>query len=446
MTVYVPIRDLDRDPLDTWRILKGAGVKYVKIIVVDITGAPRSEVVNIDMAKDIFTDGMPFDASSIPAYSTVNKSDFVAYVDPRAIYVESWNDGKIADVFTLVTDTSGKPSPLDPRQILDLTLQRISERGYSLMMGTEVEFFVVKVSDGKPQLADQGVYFDGFNTNMQFSFMQDLVSTINSSGLGVTKIHHEVAPSQYEVNIGAADPLRVADSIVFFKILARDLASRHGLATTYMPKPFWGINGSGAHTHVSVWKDGVNLFLSRTGEITQECGYVISSILRNARALSALVAPTVNSYKRLVPHYEAPTRLVWGYANRSVMVRVPHYLKKVNRFEYRHPDPSMNPYIGYAGIALATLRGLEEKIDPPPPTEEIAYELPNVPETPVNLGDALREFSKSPIAQDLPSEFVKAYISFKESEWRDYLSNVGPWEKTWSVITEWEYSRYLLRL
>lgn len=439
----MPLRSFEMEPVDLWRILKASGVKYVKFIVVDINGAPRSEIVPIDMAKDLFIDGMPFDASSIPSYSTVNRSDFVAYVDPRSVYIEYWQDGKVADVFTLVSDIGDKPSPLDPRRVLDNVLSAARSRGYSFLMGVEIEFFVVKEDGGKPTLADNGVYFDGWNTTVQSGFMKDVISMLAEAGINYTKTHHEVAPSQYEINIGAADPLRLADQVIYFKIMAKDLAAKYGLKATFMPKPFWGVNGSGAHTHMSVWKDGTNLFQSSTGKITEECGYVISSILSNARPLSALVAPLINSYKRLVPHHEAPTRIVWGYANRSAMIRVPQYKMRINRIEFRLPDPSMNPYLAFAGIVLTALKGLDERKEPPEPVDEVAYELPNAPETPATLESALKELGKSFLASELPSELVNAYIKYKQGEWEDYLTKVGPWEKTWNVITDWEYYRYL---
>ncbi|MFP3485441.1 MAG: glutamine synthetase family protein [Vulcanisaeta sp.] len=440
----MPTKGLEIEPVDLWRILKASGIKYVKFIIVDINGSPRSEIVPIDMAKDLFIDGMPFDASSIPSYSTVNRSDFVAYVDPRAVYIEYWQDGKVADVFTMVSDIADKPSPLDPRRLLNDVLESAKSKGYEFLMGVEVEFFVVKEEGGKPVPADPGVYFDGWNVTVQSQFMKELITAIAEAGINYTKTHHEVAPSQYEVNIGATDPLRLADQIVYFKIMAKDIAQKYGLRATFMPKPFWGVNGSGAHTHISVWKDGKNLFLSNTGKITEECGYAISALLSNARALSALVAPLVNSYKRLVPHHEAPTRIVWGYANRSAMIRIPQYKMRINRIEFRLPDPSMNPYLAFAGIVLTVLRGLDERREPPEPTEEVAYELPNAPETPPTLESAVKEFEKSFLATELPSDMVKAYVKYKMNEWEDYLTKVGPWEKTWNVITDWEYSKYLV--
>lgn len=430
------------DPLDVWRILKSAGVKYVKPIIIDIHGRPRAELMPIDAAKDILSDGMPFDGSSIPAYATVNKSDFVALPDFRSLFVESWNDSKIVDIFLSVIDDSGKPIMLDPRNVLMQTLLEAASKGYYAKVGVEVEFFIAKLNGGKPELADDGLYFEGRNNAMLLGPITRILENLEALGIGWSKTHHEVAPSQYEINIPANDPLKVADMMTIYKMMAKDVANSMGYVATFMPKPFWGINGSGAHTHFSLWRDGVNLFESKTEKITTECGYAIGGILKFARQISVIVAPTVNSYKRLVPHHEAPTRIVWGYANRSAMVRVPYYMKKINRIEYRHPDPSMNPYLAFAAMVRASIYGIENKVEPPEPTSEIAYELKNVPETPANLGEAVDEFAKSEAVNFLPSEMSKAYIEVKMQEWNEYLSAYD-WKETWNKITQWEYDRYL---
>ncbi len=434
------------DPLDVWRVLKGAGVKYVKFVLSDIYGRPKCEIVQIDAAKDIFTGGMPFDGSSIPAYATVNRSDFVALPDCRSVFIETWNGGKLASVFLSVIDDSGYPHPLDPRNVLMAVLNEIRKKGYDVKAGVEMEFFIVKVVDGKPQLVDPGLYFEGYNVHMLMKPILEIQTHFELAGFGSSKVHHEVAPSQYEINIPADDPVKTGDKVLMFKIMTKDIARQHGLETTFMPKPFWGLNGSGAHTHLSVHdaKTGENLFKS-TEKITDICAYAIGGILKYAREISAIVAPTVNSYKRLVPGHEAPTRIVWGYANRSALVRVPFYKRKINRIEYREPDPSFNPYLALAVMALAMIRGIENKIDPGAPTEEIAYELPNVPETPKHLGEAIELFEKGEIAQMLPQELVKKYVELKKKEWESYCAAVGkPWEETVTKITDWEYEQYLL--
>ncbi|MFN7105237.1 MAG: glutamine synthetase family protein [Pyrobaculum sp.] len=417
-----------------WRILKGGGVKYVKFVIVDIFGYPRVDIMNIDEAKYAFVDGVSFDASSIPAYSTVNRSDMVAHIDLNAIYIESWNGGKTALVFTSVYD-GGKPSVLDPRNFAKATIDKIRARGLDVLVGVELEFFLTQGSPPRP--VDHYRYFD-HQLGPGAAAIEEIMEQMVASGVGHTKIHHEVAPGQFEVNIPADDLLRTADNILVFKIMARDIARRHGFTITFMPKPFWGVNGSGAHVHLSFWRDGRNLFASR-GEPSGELRHAVGGLLQYALQNSVWVAPTVNSYKRLVPHHEAPTRVVWGVGNRSAMIRIPHYGGKINRLEYRHPDPSMNPYTALTTIILTALEGLEKKTEPPPPTTEIAYELKEVAETPPNLGEAIRLAKYGGVEIELK----ETYLRLKEAEWENYLTEAGSWEKTWNKITEWEYVRYL---
>ena len=424
---------------DIWRVLKGAGVKYVKFVIVDIFGRPRVDVMPIDMSLDAFIGGVPYDGSSIPAYATVNKSDLVAYVDPGSIFVETWNDGKTALVYTNTYEGSS-PSVMDPRNVLADVLSKVKSAGYTPVIGGELEFFVVR--GNPPSLLDKGVYFEGLPNMMSSDVVGELLEQMEKSGIGLSKTHHEVAPSQYEINLPHGDPLRVADMITTLKVMAKAVSQKYGALITFMPKPFWGMNGSGAHIHVSFWKDGKNVFAS-VREPTDELKFAVAGILDYAIEASAIVAPTVNSYKRLVPHHEAPTRVVWGIGNRSAMVRVPYYGEKISRFEYRHPDPSMNPYLGFAAIVLAAYNGISQKLDPPPPVGEVAYELEGVRETPKHLGDAIKYFAEGRLARDLPSKFVQEYIALKQKEWEEYVSVVGSWESTWNKITQWEYDRYL---
>ncbi|MFZ8810136.1 MAG: glutamine synthetase family protein [Pyrobaculum sp.] len=423
--------------IDVWRVLKGAGVKYVNFVIVDIFGRPRVDVLSIDAAKDAFVDGIAYDGSSIPAYTTVNRSDLVAEVDPSSVYVETWNGGKTAFVFTNTLEGSGY-SMMDPRNVLRKTLEDLRASGYDVKVGVEVEYFIVK--GNPPELVDTVGYFDVPPQSTR-RVVEEIMDNFVASGIGETKAHHEVAPSQFEVNIPYGDPVKVADSILVFKMMARSIAAKHGYGATFMPKPFWGINGSGAHTHISVWKDGRNLFASYK-EPTEELKYAVAGLLENAISISAVVAPTVNSYKRLVPHHEAPTRVVWGLGNRSAMIRVPYYGGKINRIEYRHPDPSMNPYLAFAVIAMSVVDGISARKTPPEPVADVAYELEGVKETPKHLGEAVKYFAESNIAGKLPSQLVKAYVKLKEAEWESYSAKYS-WEKTWNTITDWEYQQYL---
>lgn len=425
----MPNRDL------LWRTLRQSGVKYVRFVIIDIYGRPRCQLVPIDESKDFIEQGLPFDGSSIPAYSTVDKSDLVAVADERAVYLETWNGSKIASIFTTVE------SPMDPRGLLKGVVDNMVRSGYTPRVGFEVEFFIVKLNGIKPELVDNGAYSD---VSMPIDLIDEILTNMRACGIGGSRAHHEVAPSQYEVNIPPGDPVEVADKLIMFKIMARDLLRRHGLCPTFMPKPFWGVNGSGLHTHFSLWRNGRNLFYYEGGEMPEELLHSVAGLLDIAREISSVVAPTVNSYKRLVPHYEAPTRITWGLGNRSVMVRIPYYRGRADRVEYRHPDPSQNPYLSLSLELAAIRRGLELKLKPPDPTEGVAYELPNAPETPANLGEAVELLEKSNmVISILPRELIAKYVQLKRHEWESYLKEVGPWESSWNVITDWEYEKYL---
>ena len=430
------------EPRDIWRMLKSAGVRYVKFTLVDFFGRPRSEMMRINDARGVFVDGMAFDGSSIEYYTTVNRSDMVAVVDSAAIYVEAWRPEKTAMVFMRIVDDGGKPVLVDPRNLLYAVVEKARSRGYEFMFGGETEFFLVKREGSGYAPADPGLYFEGTNTKASVEFMEELAEAFEATFGEPTKVHHEVAPGQYEVNVPASDPVRAADMVVVTKVMVKDLARRHGAIGTFMPKPFWGMNGNGMHIHVSVWRDGRNLFASR-GEPTDELLAAVAGLLEHALSNSAFVAPTVNSYKRLVPHHEAPTRIVWGRANRSALVRVPFYRSVINRLEYRHPDPAANPYFAFAAMMLAIMDGLDRRAKPPVETTVVAYDLEGVAETPRHLGDAAKYAREGIVAREFPSEVVSKYLDAKQREFEEYEREVGRWDDTWNRISEWEYAKYL---
>jgi len=405
------------DPLDVWRILKASGVKYVKFIIIDIHGRPRGLIYDITNARDGLIDGVSFDGSSIPQYAYVNDSDFLAVPDLKSVFIEN---NKIASIFTFVK-YKNTYSNLDTRYLLAKALDDLKNHGLQFKTGIEIEYFLVRKVNGKIIPADQGTYLEVQNPNVLNDVVYDIISGIENCGISVLKIHHEVSQGQYEINIEPTDPLRLADTITMVKTIIKDIANRYGLIATFMPKPFWGINGSGAHVHLSIWKNGTNLFESNNITLTKTCKYSIGGLLKYAKNISAIVAPLVNSYKRLVPHYEAPTRIAWGFGNRSTLIRVPTYKNYIDRFEYRHPDPSMNPYLGLLVIILSVIKGLNNRIEPMDPVYNIAYELENVEKLPETLEKAIKLFKESDISKELPKELVERYITLKLKEWNSYI-------------------------
>lgn len=422
-----------------WRILKGAGIRAVKIVVVDLSGRPRGVTLDVDYAKEALTDGITLDGSSIPAYAEVSASDVTAKPDLSSVYIEPY--GKSALVFSYVAEPREAASR-DPRLLLRSVYGQLLDRGYTVRVGIELEFFLVRRREGKILPADSGGYFDVSTAGTSIRIVEELERAAYRSGLGHSKIHHEVAPGQYEYNVSLGPPLRVADSMLFVKELAARTACRHGLRATFMPKPFWGLNGSGAHIHVSVYdRDGRNLVGGKT--LSGVGLSLVAALLKHARVLSVFAASTVNSYKRLVPGHEAPTRIAWGYGNRSTLVRVPVYGGRVSTVEYRQPDPLMNPHLCLAAILAAAARGIEEELEPPPPATGKAYDLKEAAETPRNLGEAVELASAAHTGLGLPKEILELYLGLKKAEWEEYLDREGAWERTWNTITEWEYGRYL---
>jgi len=424
------------EPLDAWRVLRGAGVRRAKFVVVDLLGRPRGVTYPIDEALRPLEEGVTFDGSSVPSYAPVYSSDVLAEPDLSSIYVEPW--GGAAWVFCDVVDPPSAAAR-DPRSLLKRTLSRLRERGYRALVGIEVEFFLVRVEGGSVRPADDGGYFDVSQPTARVA--ERIEAAARRAGLGGSKLHHEVAPGQYEYNIPPLDPLRAADSFLFFKHVALTVARAHGLRATFMPKPFWGVNGSGAHTHLSLLGPGAG---SEDGGLSALMLHSVAGLLRAAKPLAALAAPTVNSYKRLVPHHEAPVRLAWGYANRSALVRVPRLRgSAAGHVELREPDPMMNPYLTLAALLTAALEGVERALEPPEPLHSSAYAAQGLEELPPHLEAAVEAFEASHSSLGVPAELASAYAALKRQEWREYTEACGPWEETWNRITEWEYRRYL---
>jgi len=422
---------------DVWRILKGSGVRRLKFIIVDLHGRPRGVSFGIDEARRILEEGVTLDGSSVVKYAEVHDSDVIATPDLSSVYIDPLS--RSAWVFCRVEDPP-RAAQLDPRLHLERTVNKLWEKGFEARVGVEVEFFLVKTENGRVEPADTGGYFDLSQPALRVA--EEVEEAAEAAGLGGSKVHHEVAPGQYEYNLPPSDPVRAADSFVFFKHLASEVARAKGLRATFMPKPFWGVNGSGAHVHLNLLSRGESIF-GRNGRLATEGLYCLAGILKRAKALAALAAPTVNSYKRLVPHHEAPTRLVWGYSNRSALVRVPRYRSIVNRIEVREPDPMMNPYLTLAALLEAAIDGLERGEEPPEPVALSAYSLATADETPPHLAAAVAELEAAYRNLGLSDELADTYARLKKIEWSEYVEACGSWEETWDRITEWEYKKYL---
>lgn len=429
-------------------------IRYLRLIIVDINGRPRAMVIPKYAVEEALDEGIGFDGSSFPGFTTLDDSDLVAKPDPETFIIPSWEHPSTADMFCYVYRPDGRPFEGDPRGILSSALSELESNGLEFTTGPELEFFYVeKQSNGLRPLGSGG-YFDMPPLDPSETVVRDTIMGLESIGFKLDKVHHEVASGQHEINFRFDNALRTADRMVLFKLSVKNVAKKHGLSATFMPKPFWGINGSGCHMHQTLRdrRTKRSVFFdpdSQTGLSETALNYV-GGLLEHARGLSLVVAPIVNSYKRLVPHYEAPVYLSWGFGNRSALVRVPNYHPRKEsslRFEYRHPDPSCNPYLASVAILAAGLEGMKKKLDPGEPTADNVYDLKDTQELetlPGSLGESIEALkSDDVVARSLGSHSCSALLRGKSREWEDYLNANSSWEKSWNVVTDWEISRYM---
>ena len=352
-------------------------IKFLKLQFSDIHGLPKSMAVPLKKAddiEDIVNDGLLFDGSSVAGLASINDSDLLAKPDIDTFSTIPWRPESkgtsrfICDIFT----TDGEPYDGDPRGILKKTLEKIKADGYTYNIGPEPEFFIIKEDEnGNYVPADEAEYFDVEPLDQGTDIRREIVFGLEELGFDVEVSHHEVAAGQHEVDFKYADALKTADAVITFKEAVKAVVNNLGFKATFMPKPFLGINGSGMHCNQSLFKDGENIFYDPNAEnqISQEALYFIGGLLKHAQALSAILSPTVNSYKRLVPGYEAPCYIAYGFKNRSTLLRIPASRGLGTRIECRSADPSCNPYLAFAALLEAGLDGLNNKIDPGEPTE-----------------------------------------------------------------------------
>ncbi len=415
-------------------------IKWVELEYMDLMGTMRSTIASLDLLKAKKSGS--FDASSV-GLSSIEWSDFTLRPSPdTAIYLD-----KVVRVLCEIWEPFGKRrSPKDPRYVAELVEQKLASEGYKGLIGAELEFMTLD-QDLKPISPPAAIpkvnYHNASPSDPLYDLRISLVERLRSVGLKTKSFHHEVGLGQSEISTESKSPLRSADDVVRIKRILKEEGQRHGVIITFMPKPLPQDNGSGMHFHLSLWREGKNLFFDPNdeyAELSQVGRYFIGGLLEHIGSLSALVAPTVNSYKRLVPGFEAPTYAVWGRANRSVAVRVPVYRRgdsKGKRVEFRVPDPSANPYLAFAATFAAGLDGIKKKLDPGDPYDKNVYiSEPSVKRLPRSLHEALDELESdnSYLQGVIPREALEAYITLKREE----ASKVG------SYPSKAEYDRYLL--
>ncbi|MFW6109557.1 MAG: glutamine synthetase family protein [archaeon] len=441
--------------------IKKYDIKYVRLIVVDPHGNPRAMLIPEYQVRESLEHGTAFDGSSIPGFADVNNSDLNLHPDPSTFLVPMWETPGIALMFCYVSNPDGTPFEGDPRGHLKRTVDELEKMGYGFNTGPELEYMYVTDNGGTATPFGKGGYFDAPPLDPTEDVKLETLMCLEAAGFQIDRVHHEVAQGQQEINFRYSDALKTADNVILYKLAVKTIAQKHGTTATFMPKPFWGVNGSGCHIHQSIieLETGNNIFNDPESKhgLSKVAIHYIGGLLKHASAMSLIVTPLVNSYKRLVPHYEAPTYVAWGYANRSAIVRVPLApgdKNKVTRIEYRHPDPSCNPYLASTIMLKAGWEGIEKKIDPPANIQENIYELSKkqlkeygVTYLPEHLGEAVEYFKEDPSMKKILGEFMfDNLVELKEKEFEEYMNYTGvEWAASRPKITPWEYEKYLTR-
>jgi glutamine synthetase len=423
--------------------VKDEKVEFVRFWFTDIFGQLKSFAIGKDELEDAFADGMGFDGSSITGFNRIEESDMIAMPDPDTFRILPWRgkEHPVGRVFCDVLKPGGDPYEGDPRYVMRRALDRAKELGFDhYYLGPELEFFLFKDDQGT-EVLDRGGYFDLTTLDVASDFRRDVVFTLRDLGIPVEYTHHEVGPSQHEIDMRFAEGLTMADNTMTYRITVKEVALAHGYYATFMPKPLFGENGSGMHTHQSLFRGETNAFFDADDEyfLSDTAKAFIAGQLKHARELSALFAPSVNSYKRLVPGYEAPVYIAWSRRNRSALVRVPVYhpgKERATRAELRCPDPSCNPYLTFAALLHAGLEGIEKSYELPPPIDRNLYDLSEeerqemgVNHLPETLGEAIEEMAQSEVVEKALGEHIfTRYVDLKREEWLDYRVQVTPWE------------------
>ena len=424
--------------------IEECGTKFVRLQFVDIHGTPKNMAIPLvkpDQMEDILKDGLLFDGSSVEGFVDINESDLILKPDPDTFSTLPWRPEEkgvcrfICDIYW----PEGKPFEGDPRYILKRALEKAEKAGYEYNVGPEPEFFILdQDEEGHLIPNDNGVYFDVEPVDQGPDIRRQIVMDLEALNFDVEVSHHEVAPGQHEIDFKFDNALRTADAVITFKQAIKAIVDTMGYMVTFMPKPFFGENGSGMHCHQSLFKGGKNVFYDPDTEtqLSQEAMYFMGGILQHSPALTAICAPTINSYKRLVPGYEAPVYVAYGLKNRSTLVRIPASRGNGTRVELRMPDPSCNPYLAFAAMLEAGLDGMKNKVDPGEPTEIDVFnksieELKTlgIDVLPSSLWEAYHALEKDDVVKSTLGDHIYGqFRDIKKKEWDDYRIQVFDYE------------------
>lgn len=418
--------------------LQDEEVEFILLEFTDMLGNTKNVELPIEEIDSILNNEAMFDSSSIAGFSDIQESDMylVPDLDTFKVLPRSVDDDPSARFICDIYTPDGEPFEGDPRYILKRAMKEAEDMGYTVNVGPEPEFFLFKLNDeGYPirKMNDRGGYFDASPKDKGDKVRRDIVRTLKKFGFQMEASHHEVAKGQHEINFRFDSMLQAADNIQTFKNVVKDVATNHDYHATFMPKPIAGENGSGMHCHLSLFTDGKSAFYDENAEdgISKTMKQFMAGILAHAKGVAAITNPNVNSYKRLVPGYEAPVSVAWSHSNRSCMLRVPTTRGMGTRFEVRNPDPTANPYLTLAVLIQSGLEGIKKDMDPGEAEGRNLYEVDDdeVPTLPTNLKEAINELKKDKLLMDALGDHTSSiYIEEKQKEWKEFSLQVSQWE------------------
>lgn len=428
---------------DIIRMVEEEDVEFIRLQFTDMFGTLKNVAITSSQLEKALNNECMFDGSSIEGFVRIEESDMYLHPDLDTFTIFPWRpqQGKVARIICDVYGTDQKPFEGDPRHILKKVIKEAADMGYQFDVGPECEFFLFHQDDeGQPTTIshERAGYFDLGPVDLGENARRDMVLTLEDMGFEIEASHHEAAPAQHEIDFRYDEALKTADNIMTFKLAVKTIAKRHGLFASFMPKPKYGINGSGMHINMSLFKDGKNIFADEKDELglSQEAYYFIGGIMKHMKGMSVITNPLVNSYKRLVPGYEAPIYIAWSATNRSPLIRIPASRGAGTRVELRCPDPAANPYLALAVCLAAGLDGIRNQITPPESVTENVFEMRlskknelGIESLPADLGEAIHEFEADTYIQEvLGAHITEKYMEAKKAEWADYRSQVTKWE------------------
>lgn len=432
--------------LEILKLAKKEKVKFIRLWFTDILGFLKSFAITIDELEEALEEGMGFDGSSVEGFARIDESDMVAVPDANTFTILPWSpseDIKVARMFCDIKNPDGSPYDGDPRYVLKRILKKVKDMGYTFYVGPELEYFYFQNSGKKAEPIDAGGYFDLTPMDIASDLRKKTVMALNSVGIPVEYSHHEVAPSQHEIDLRYQEALRMADTVMTYRLIVKEIALQGDIYATFMPKPVFGVNGNGMHTHMSLFstKGNKNAFFDKNDKyhLSKIAKNFIAGLMQHAQEITSITNQWVNSYKRLVPGYEAPVYISWAQRNRSDLVRIPMYKpgrEKATRVEYRAPDPACNPYLAFAVMLAAGIEGIEKGYKLKPPIERNVYEMNEkereklgIETLPGDLYEAVLSTSKSKLVKKVLGEHVfTKFLENKKIEWDNYRAQVTSYE------------------